>query len=289
MKNIRYLSRSFFSGITQLLGLLIVVVGLILIFQSSNTAETSAREYLYTPSETNLRGIQERIVYEFPDTGLKLTMPRFLKNPKAFETPGKDVLVMLRTAADTCGLYQIAEAILPPNAGPPPHFHFATDEWFFSTESSLVRLYASQEPQDPLQVGQIPGINVDPVKVGSVIQNQGEILFSPKGMIHYFRNETPGQENVRGFYNIWAPGYGVSERFEDINNLDGSHADLSLAPAQQVFLQTALWGMPHDITGGFVGTEDYYDERGPVFTHPDHLEQLQELFDAGEACYPHDE
>ena len=87
-------------------------------------------------SPTLERGVKERIVYDFPGSGVKITMPRFLKNPRTFTTDGGDVLVMLRTASDTCGLYQLSETIAPNDVGPPPHFHYNTDEWFFPTEDS---------------------------------------------------------------------------------------------------------------------------------------------------------
>ncbi|AGF51326.1 slr1407 [Synechocystis sp. PCC 6803] len=288
MKQVNFLAGFLSNSLITLVIIFVVTVATVTTLQTAKAVATLDNQNIYTPSASNIRGIQERIVYDFPDTGLKLTMPRFLKDPVAFETPGKDVLIMLRTPADTCGLYQMAEAILTPNAGPPPHFHYASDEWFFSTEPSQVRLYSSQEFQAPLQVGQIPGINVDPIKVGSVLEDQGEIIFSPRGMVHYFRNETPGKAEVRGFYNVWAPGYGISERFEGIDNLDGSNSNQSIPLAQKEFLQTALWGIPHDITGGFVGTKDYYNERGSVFIHPDNIEELQALFDQGEACYPNE-
>ncbi|MBE9194836.1 hypothetical protein IQ219_05830 [Synechocystis sp. LEGE 06083] len=242
----------------------------------------------YTFSETNRRGMTERITYDFPDTGLKLTMPRFLKNPEAIQTPGKDIVVFLRTIPDTCGLYEMSETILPPNAGPPPHFHLDNDEWFFSTENSQIRLYSAQEKQQTIKAGQVPGINLAPIKMGSLVQKQGEILFSPKGSVHFFRNETPGKEDVRGFYNVWSPGYGTLERFQGINRIDHGNEPLALPEDQAVLLQSSLWGFPHDITGRFVGVKDFYGIRGPVFEHPNNVQKLQELFDAGEACYPPD-
>jgi len=277
-----------------ILGLATTFTVLVIALQPGTAAPPTTSPYTpvsdggYMPSATNIKGTQERIVYDFPDTGLKIRMPRFLKNPEAMQTPGKDIVVFLRTIPDTCGLYEMAETILPPNAGPPPHYHLGNDEWFFSTESSQIRLYSAQERQEPLQIGQVPGININPVKMGSLVQKKGEIFFSPKGMIHYFRNETPETKNVRGFYNIWAPGYGTLERFQEINRIDHGNQKLPLPEDQAILLQSSLWGFPHDITGRFVGVKDYYGVRGPVFAPPDNVDKLQELFDAGEACYPKD-
>ena len=232
------------------------------------------------------RGINERIDYNFPETGVKLKMPRFLKNPRKYTTDGGDVLVMLRTAEDTCGLYQISETIAPYQVGPPPHFHFASGEWFFPTEDSSFRIYGTQE-NIPLKPGQLPGVNVDAPSMGSITIGKGDLVYSPKGTVHLWHNESTTRKPIRGFYNIWNPADGVDQWFSGINNVDGSHNPLGDVPGPQALtLQSALWGVPHDPTGKFVGRADYRNIRGPLAENGNHIEELQDLFDRGEACYP---
>ena len=236
-------------------------------------------------SPTLERGVKERIVYDFPGSGVKITMPRFLKNPRTFTTDGGDVLVMLRTASDTCGLYQLSETIAPNDVGPPPHFHYNTDEWFFPTEDSAFRIYGTSEAS-PLVPGQLPGLNAPVPEMGSFVMSKGELAYSPKGTVHLWHNESKTSKDIRGFYNVWTPGDGITEWFTGINDIDGSHADLPDVPGPKALtLQTALWGVPHDPTGTFVGQSDYLAIRGPVASNGDHAEELQDLFDRGEACY----
>lgn len=231
------------------------------------------------------RGVNQRIVYDFPESGVKVTMPRFLKNPRQFTTAGGDVLVMLRTPEDTCGLYQISETIAPYDAGPPPHFHFDSAEWFFPTEDSKFRIYGTQEA-NPITPGFIPSINAPVPKMGSVLIDKGEIIYSPKGTVHFWHNESKTREDIRGFYNIWTPANGINYWFSGVNNVNGQSDDLPIPGPQATTLQTALWGVPHDPTGAFVGRSDYRNIRGPIASDGNHLEELQDLFDRGEACYP---
>ncbi|MCP9775921.1 hypothetical protein [Cyanobium sp. WAJ14-Wanaka] len=212
-------------------------------------------------------------------------MPRFLKNPRQFTTAGGDVLVMLRTPGDTCGLYELSETIAPNDAGPPPHFHFASSEWFLPTEPSTFRIYGTQEA-NPLTPGQLPGVNAPTPKMGSLVIGKGELVYSPKGTVHFWHNESPNREDIRGFYNIWNPANGVNDWFAGVSDVNGSTAVLPLPAPQATTLQTALWGVPHDPTGTFVGRSDYRNIRGPVASDGNHLQELQELFDRGEACYP---
>jgi len=237
-------------------------------------------------TSTLRRAVGERIDYDFPDSGVQLKMPRFLKNPRKFTTDGGDVLLMLRTAEDTCGLYQISETIAPYQVGPPPHFHYASAEWFFPTEDSSFRIYGTQENL-PLKPGQLPGVNVDAPKMGSISIGKGDLVYSPKGTVHLWANESTTREPIRGFYNIWSPADGIDEWFSGVNNIDLTHDPLGDVPGPQALtLQTALWGVPHDPTGHFVGRSDYRNIRGPLADNSNHLEELQDLFDRGEACYP---
>jgi len=241
----------------------------------------------YPKSATLTRGTSERIRYSFPNSGVELTMPRFLRNPRSFKTGGGDVLVMLRTPEDTCGLYQISETIAPYDAGPPPHFHYDTAEWFFPTEDSTFRIYGTQEAK-PLTPGLLPGVNAPVPKMGSVSIGKGDIVYSPKGTVHFWHNESSSKQDIRGFYNVWTPANGINDWFAGVSNVNGSTAQLPLPGPQATTLQTALWGVPHDPTGGFVGRSDYRNIRGSVASAGNHLKELQDLFDRGEACYPRD-
>lgn len=50
---------------------------------------------------------------------------------------------------------------------------------------------------------QVPGFNAPAVEMGSVVIGPGDVLFSPKGNIHYFVRET----NVTDAFDIHVSGY----------------------------------------------------------------------------------
>lgn len=241
--------------------------------------------FSYVRTSTLDQGVRQRLVYDFPGSNVHLVMPRFLAKPRVFQTGGGDQLVMLRTPEDTCGLYQLSETIAPYDAGPPPHFHYASSEWFFPTEDSTFRIYGTQEA-NPLQPGQLPGVNVASPAMGSLTIGKGGLVYSPKGTVHFWHNESSSKSPIRGFYNIWTPANGVTDWFDGVNNVDGSTKPLDVPGPQATTLQTALWGVPHDPTGRFVGRADYRNIRGPVASDGNHLSELQDLFDRGEACFP---
>jgi hypothetical protein len=242
------------------------------IFSFVHTAETD-------------RGVTQRLVYDIPEAGARLVMPRFLAKPRVFQTGGGDQLVMLRTPEDTCGLYQLSETIAPFDVGPPPHFHYPSSEWFFVTQESRFRIYGTQEFK-PLQPGQLPGVNAPVPAMGSVVLTKGGLAYSPKGTVHFWHNESPTRKTIHGFYNIWTPANGVTQWLDGVNNVDGSHKPLPIPGPQATTLQTALWGVPHDPTGSFVGRSDFRAIRGPIASDGNHRSELQDLFDRGEACYP---
>jgi hypothetical protein len=128
-------------------------------------------------------------------------------------------------------------------------------------------------------------VNAPVPEMGSLVLSKGGLAYSPKGTVHFWHNESTNKQPIRGFYNIWTPANGVTDWFDGVNNVDGSSKPLNLPGPQATTLQTALWGVPHDPTGGFVGRSDYRNIRGPIATDGNHLAELQDLFDRGEACY----
>ena len=289
-KNVRrflkHLARAFTHTQFRRIFLLVPAIGFLIaaIFFSPVHAQFF-EVFGFTRTPVTDKGISQRIVYDFPASNTHVVMPRFLAKPRIFQTGGGDQLVMLRTPEDTCGLYQLSETIAPYDAGPPPHFHFASSEWFFVSEDSNFRIYGTKE-YNQLLPGQLPGVNAPVPVMDSVTLTKGEIAYSPKGTVHFWHNESKSRQAIRGFYNVWSPANGVTNWFDGVNSVDGSTKPLNLPGPQATTLQTALWGVPHDPTGRFVGRSDYRNIRGPIASDGDHLSELQDLFDRGEACYP---
>jgi quercetin dioxygenase-like cupin family protein len=102
--------------------------------------------------------------------------------------PGNQ-LRFLVTGAETGGAVFIAEGLVLPGGGPPPHIHSREDESFYLLEGTLT-----------VQVG------------GETLQpSPGDFVYLPRGIAHSFRN--PGKENARML--VTATPAGLEKYFEE--------------------------------------------------------------------------
>lgn len=64
-------------------------------------------------------------------------------------------------------------------------------------------MFSAQQPGKPYTPGELPGYNLPPAEMGSVVLGPGEVLYSPRGSVHYYLIE---EDMVDGF-DIHAPGF----------------------------------------------------------------------------------
>lgn len=224
--------------------------------------------------------------------GASLREPRYLKNPEVKELgPGSSV-TFWRTTDDTCGLYTWGEFTVAKSQGAPPHLHYGDEEWFIPTQKGEVRMFSAKDNAKTYQNGELPGHNTSAEEMGSTTINKGDVFYSPKAHIHYFSNES--DQAIEGFINIWAPGFGIRSMFDSFKMVNfefssNTDNDSFRRGQQQALLEkTGLWGVPHDTSGKMVGREDFAQAKGTIQKFPNKIQYLQELIDAGEACYPKD-
>ncbi|MCP9810134.1 hypothetical protein KBY58_11895 [Cyanobium sp. HWJ4-Hawea] len=224
--------------------------------------------------------------------GASLRTPRYLKNPEVKELgPGSSV-TFWRTTDDTCGLYTMAEVTVAASQGAPPHLHYGDEEWFIPTKEGEIRMFSAKDKAKTYQNGELPGHNTIAEEMGSATINKGDIFYSPRAHVHYFANEN--DQAIAGFLHIWAPGFGMRNMFDSFKMVNfefSSKTDSSSFgnTQQQALLEkTGLWGVPHDTSGKMVGRADFDMARGTIQKFPTKIKYLQELIDAGEACYPKD-
>jgi quercetin dioxygenase-like cupin family protein len=108
-----------------------------------------------------------------------------------------DRVVILLSGEDTQQQYAVMEATVPPGAGPPPHLHHKEDETFLVL-SGEITFFLDGKPY--------------PLK-------QGEFIFAPRGVPHYFKNtgsadavllETASPAGVERFFEV--AGHPLSAR-----------------------------------------------------------------------------
>lgn len=213
--------------------------------------------------------------------GQPIRMPRFLKNPKAYRLSAIDTAYLVRTPADTCGLYTWAVFTVSDGGGPVPHVHYSDNEWFLTENNTGIRIFMPKQHSKPLIPGEIPGLNVPAQETGSGVIPANSAMYSPRGVVHYYTNESGKVQS--GFHNIWEPGLGMLGVLEAFDRAFKAGRPLD---RNQLMLETGLWGIPHDSAGGMVGTSNFRQIRGPMAAHDNHLADLQKLIDDGEKCFP---
>lgn len=202
------------------------------------------------------------------------------KNPLVITKPNGERFTFLRTGKSTCGKYVLAVVDVPSGSGPPPHIHYASEEWFYLYEGA-VTLYM-QEDNRVFHAGQRPGENVPAETLRAFPLHQGQLAYGPLGMIHAFTNEN--KETVHRFINLWAPGDGMVEFMQEMEA--AMKANPNMSPEEQTkLLQTvsAKWGVPHDPTGTFARET----HQGDMPENMDaQAKRLEELIRSTESCNP---
>ena len=96
----------------------------------------------------------------------------------------------LATGHDTSGSYFMMEAVVPPDAGPPPHVQTREDEGFFVVQGTLTFWVDGEE-----------------VEAGP-----GTFLNVPRGAVHNFKNRT---EETARMLILFAPA-GIEKMFSEM-------------------------------------------------------------------------
>ena len=140
---------------------------------------------------------------------LNYRLPNFdkLANPKRVLGPAGEHFTFLRTGSDTQGQFTVAKAIIPPGAGPIPHVHTLTDEWFYFPKGGItifcdpVHAYKS--------LNSIPNTAGVPAAEAQAIQTKDRSLYyGPHYFMHGFYNGT--SENLEVTF-VWAAKPGESK------------------------------------------------------------------------------
>ena len=133
---------------------------------------------------------------------LNYRLPKFdqLANPKHVLGPAGEHFTFLRTGSDTQGQFTVSKAIIPPGAGPIPHVHTLTDEWFYFPKGGItifcdpVHAYKS--------LNSVPNTAGVPAAEAQAIQTKDHSLYyGPHYLLHGFYNGT--NENLEVTF-VWA-------------------------------------------------------------------------------------
>jgi mannose-6-phosphate isomerase-like protein (cupin superfamily) len=146
---------------------------------------------VYSSSTAN--GAKDSTSFTFPDVKPD-PYPVFVQVPEGA------INKFLKTGYSTNGKYALVSATIPPGAGPAPHIHHWTDEWFYFPEGGLVIYSSNQTYPDPSQIpngNQLPRTNMHRYHT-----KPGDLIYGPAFYVHGFRNEGNVSRTV---ILIWTP------------------------------------------------------------------------------------
>lgn len=124
--------------------------------------------------------------------------------------PAGEIFSFQKTCATTRGWYALAYAVIPPGAGPLPHVHHYTDEWFYFPDGGItIEMGEHRYPT----MGMIPGKTAAKDTFHEVETKPGDIFYGPRYIIHGFFNDTTKTHHL---IFVWTPDDGVVDYFREV-------------------------------------------------------------------------
>jgi mannose-6-phosphate isomerase-like protein (cupin superfamily) len=120
-------------------------------------------------------------------------------NPVLIQGPAGEIFRFVRTGASTCGRYLMAKATIPPGAGPIPHVHHWTDEYFFFPTGGFT-MFMGSNVYPSLQLP--PGRGAPKDHIHLVDTPAGGLYYGPRYHVHGLVNSS---NETREMVFIWMP------------------------------------------------------------------------------------
>jgi mannose-6-phosphate isomerase-like protein (cupin superfamily) len=143
----------------------------------------------------------------------RLPMVKPDPNPLQILTPANEVFTFIKVGATTCHRYTMVEALIPPGAGPLPHIHHFTDEWFYFPKGGIT-LQMSMQASPDIKI--IPGINAPKQILHQVKTSDSSLFYGARYYMHGYINTTNKPLKV---ITIWTPDdakVGISNYFHEV-------------------------------------------------------------------------
>jgi len=146
------------------------------------------------------------------DTSTPYVFPHVTPDPHPLEIlgPAGELFTFVKSCATTKNAYAMATATIPPGAGPIPHVHHYTDEWFYFPDGGItIEMGQQRYPTTDF----IPGENAPKDKLHKMEAKPGEVVYGPRYYIHGFFNDT---EKTHHIVFVWTPDDGVVDYFRKV-------------------------------------------------------------------------
>lgn len=120
-------------------------------------------------------------------------------NPPIILGAGGETFTFIKTGKTTCGKYTIAEAVVPPGEGPPPHIHHYTNEWFYFPDGGITIMHGSTTYPG---MQDIPGVTMPKAVFHLEKTKPGSIYYGSRYNVHGFINHSKTPKRLTF---VWTP------------------------------------------------------------------------------------
>ena len=133
--------------------------------------------------------------------------------PVIVQIPEGAINNFTKSGSSTGNSYALAYVTVPPGAGPGPHIHHWTNEWFYYPEGGIVMFSSEKQYPDP---NKIPNGSQEPkARMHRYLTKPGDLIYGPANYVHGFKNEG----NVtRSMILVWAPDK-ISQYFFEVGQI----------------------------------------------------------------------
>ncbi|CAF2132791.1 unnamed protein product [Rotaria magnacalcarata] len=133
--------------------------------------------------------------------------------PVLVQGPAGELFNFTKIGYSTNNTFALAYATLPPNAGPFPHIHHYTNEWFYFPKGGIVIFSSNQTYPNENQIPN--GVQLPKTSMHRYHTKPGDLIFGPSFYVHGFLNE----ENVsHSLILVWTPDV-ISEYFFQVGQI----------------------------------------------------------------------
>jgi len=142
--------------------------------------------------------------------------------------PAGEIFEFIRSGKSTNGEYIISKTIVPPGAGPTPHFHHENDEWFYTPRGGIVLFTSENE-----YLTNTTELDKEPIKqtLCAINMQAGQLVYVPRKHFHAFINNTNESHLL---YMIWTPdkdNHSLAEYFKHVGQpIDDIHHTPPIEP-----------------------------------------------------------
>lgn len=186
---------------------------------------------------------------------------------------GGELFTFKKTGKTTCGQYALAESVVPPGSGPPPHIHHHANEWFYFPDGDIMLMHGSNIFPT---MKDIPGVTAPKERLHLEVTQPGSVYYSTKQHLHGYVNNSTQPKRIISVWSTDEDGVGISSYFSAISPkvVDPSKPP-TLTPENRELYATQ--GPKYEITqsANFWEYVDSVDYNFPKMES--HLDELQAL------------